>query len=113
LGEVNHGTADLIVKSVKPGDHLTANIILVDAAPDVLTADSGTPPTFVSSITGQAWCAAPDPPQLNLIVTGAPNDSGSFNQGGGISLPPQGGILRIGDGYGRMSNLSRRLTGSF
>ena len=100
LGDVNSDVAQLIVKDIQPGNDLSAQLTLVDAAPAVLTADSGTPPTFVSSITGQAWCAAPDPPQLNLIVTGAPNDSGAFNQGGGLSIPPQGGILRGGGGGG-------------
>lgn len=100
LGDVNSDVAQLIVKDIQPGNDLSAQLTLVDAAPAVLNADSGTPPTFVSSITGQAWCAAPDPPQLNLIVTGAPNDSGAFNQGGGISIPPQGGILRGGGGGG-------------
>lgn len=100
LGEVNHGTADLIVKSVKPSDNLTANIVFVDAAPSVLTADSGTPPTFVSQITGKAWCDAPDPPQLQLIVTGTPDDSGGFQPGVGVSMPPQSGILRPRGGGG-------------
>lgn len=98
LGEVNHGTADLIVKSVHPGDDLSATLVLVDAAPDVLTADSGTPPTFVSSISGQAWCDAPDPPQIDLIVTGTRNDGGNFNPGAGVFIPPQRGILRPGAG---------------
>lgn len=98
LGDVLQGVAPLIVKLIDPGDNLSAQLTLVDAAPAVLTADSGTPPPFVSAITGQSWCAAPDPPQLSLIVSGAPNDSGSFNQGGGLSLPPQGGILRGGGG---------------
>ncbi len=108
LGAVSRGTADLIVRAVRPSDNLSAELTLVDAAPAVLAADSGTPPPFVSSITGQAWCDAPDPPQLNLIVTGAPNDSGAFNQGGGVSLPPQGGILRGGGGGGNTTFNGRR-----
>jgi len=102
LGDVTRDVAQLIVRLVDPGDNLSAQLTLVDAAPAVLNADSGTPPPFVSSITGQSWCAAPDPPQLNLIVTGAPNDSGAFNQGGGISIPPQPGILRGGGSGGYM-----------
>lgn len=100
MGEVNHGTADLVVKSVKPSDNLTANIVFVDAAPAVLTADSGTPPTFVSSITGKAWCDAPDPPQLQLIVTGTPDDAGTYRPWVGVSLPPQSGVLRPSGGGG-------------
>ena len=100
LGDVAHDVAKLVVKQIIPGNDLSAQIVAVDYSDAVLNADSGTPPPFVSSITGQAWCAAPDPPQLNLIVTGAPNDSGAFNQGGGISIPPQGGILRGGGGGG-------------
>ena len=100
IGDMAHDVAKLVVNRIIPGNDLSAQIICVDYSDAVLNADSGTPPTFVSSITGQAWCAAPDPPQLNLIVTGAPNDSGAFNQGGGISIPPQGGILRGGGGGG-------------
>lgn len=108
LGEINHGTADLIVKSVIPSDNLTANIIMVDAAPAVLTADSGTPPTFVSAITGKAWCAAPEPPQLQLIITGSPDDGGNTHPGVGVSMPPQPGILRPdkGGGYLRVGRIS-------
>ena len=113
LGDVTRDVAQLIVKDIQPGDELSAQLTLVDAAPAVLTADSGTPPPFVSSITGQSWCAAPDPPQLNLIVSGAPNDSGAFNQGGGISLPPQGGILRGGGGGGGGAFIGGRRTISF
>jgi hypothetical protein len=110
LGEVNHGTADLIVKSVKPSDNLTASIVFVDAAPSVLTADSGTPPTFVSAITGKAWCDAPDPPQLQLIVTGTPDDAGTHRPWVGISLPPQSGILRPSGGSGGGGFLINRRT---
>lgn len=98
IGVVNQGVANLLITKIEPGNDLSATLTAVDAAPDVWTSDSGAPPPFVSDITGKAWCAVPDPPQLNLIVTGAPNDSGAFNQGGGISIPPQGGILRGGGG---------------
>jgi hypothetical protein len=104
LGDITQDVAPLIVKWIDPSADLSAQLTLVDAAPAVLTADSGTPAPFVSSITGQSWCAAPDPPQLNLIVTGAPNDSGAFNQGGGLSIPPQPGILRGGGGGGYLRN---------
>lgn len=104
IGEVNRGTALLLVTKIEPGDDLGATITAVDAATDVWVSDTGTPPTFVSAITGTAWCAPPDPPQLNLIVTGSRNDSGAFNPGGGISIPPQPGILRGGGGGGYLRN---------
>jgi len=103
VGDVASDVAKLVVNRVIPGGDLSAQIVCVDYSDAVLNADSGTPPPFVSSITGQSWCAAPDPPQLNLIVTGAPNDSGAFNQGGGISIPPQPGILRGGGAGGYFS----------
>jgi hypothetical protein len=98
LGDVNQGVAALIVKQIDPGTDLSAQLTLVDAAPAVLDADSGTPPSFTSAITGQSWCAAPDPPQLDLIVTGTPDDAGTFQHRTGVSIPPQPGILRGGNG---------------
>lgn len=98
LGAVQHGTADLIVRQIEPGSDLSAKLTCVDAAPAVLTADAGPVPAFVSNITNTAWCEAPAAPQLQLIVTGTRNDSGSFNQGAGVSIPPQGGIYRLGVG---------------
>lgn len=96
LGTVAHGTADLIVKNVEPGDDLSAKLTLVDAAPAVLTADSGVPPTFVSSITGQSWCAAPDPPTVTIRSgDSAPDDAGVIHARGGVSSPPGGGIHRL------------------
>lgn len=94
LGTVNHGTADLLVKEIVPSDNLTAELTLVDAAPAVWAADAGTPPPFVSNITNTAWCEAPEPPQLQLVVTGTRDDAGVHTPGVNVSMPPQGGIYR-------------------
>jgi hypothetical protein len=95
LGEVNRGVAQLIVRAIEPGDELTATLTCVDAAPAVWTADSGTPPAFVSDITGKPWCAPPDPPVVNIRAgDSAPDDAGVIHATTGISLPPQGGVYR-------------------
>ena len=107
LGEVNHGTADLLVKAVEPGDDLTAQLTLVDAAPDVWTADAGTPPPFVSDITNAAWCEAPPPPQLQLVVSPARATSGALTPGVGVDLPPTSGIHRTPpDRFGGVNTVS-------
>lgn len=100
LGEVTQDVAQLLVKAIDPGDDLSAQLTLVDAAQSVLDVDAGTPPTFVSSITGQAWCAAPDPPDLSIIYSAGPNsprnDGGTTRALVGVGIAPQGGIYRMG-----------------
>jgi hypothetical protein len=95
LGEVTRGVAKLMVRSIEPGDDLTATLTCVDAAPAVWTADSGTPPAFVSDITGKPWCSPPDPPSI-VIRAGdsAPDDAGVIHASSGVSAPPQDGIYR-------------------
>jgi hypothetical protein len=96
VGEVNRGVAQLIVRKVEPGDDLTATITAVDAAPAVWTADSGTPPAFVSDITGKAWCAAPAPPIVHIRAgDSAANDAGVIKAVTGVGSNPQGGIYRF------------------
>lgn len=101
LGEVSRGVAQLIVRLIEPSDDLTATLTCVDAASAVWTADSGTPPTFVSAITGKAWCAAPAAPVVNIRAgDSAPDDAGVIKAQTGVSTSPQGGIYRfhIADG---------------
>jgi hypothetical protein len=96
LGEVSRGVAQLIVRLIEPSDELTATLTCVDAAPAVWTADSGTPPVFVSAITGKAWCAPPLPPVVNIRAgDSAPDDAGVIKAQTGISSNPQGGIFRF------------------
>jgi hypothetical protein len=95
LGEVTRGVAQLMVRSIEPGDDLSATITCVDAAPAVWTADSGTPPEFVSDISGKAWCAAPDPPVVTIRAgDSAPDDAGVIHAQTGVSIPQQGGVYR-------------------
>lgn len=90
VGEVNHEVAPLIVRKIEPGDDLTATITCVDAAPAVWTSDAGTPPVFVSDITGKSWCAAPDAPVLTIRAgttavdnAGLAGNESGFSGGGG------------------------------
>lgn len=95
LGEVNRGVAQLIVRAIEPGDDFSATLTCVDAAPGVWTADSGTPPAFVSDITGKAWCAPPDPPVVTIRAgDSAPDDAGVIHAQTGVNATPQGGIYR-------------------
>jgi len=104
LGESTRMTADLVVKTVEPGDEFSAIITAVDAAPIVHTADTGDPPPFVSDITGQAWCAPPDPPVVHIRAgDSAANDAGVVDAQTGVGSQPSGGIYRfpvISGGYG-------------
>jgi len=51
MGVLNAESVEMIVKGIEPGPDLTAKLVLVDAAPAVLTADSGPIPAFDSQIT--------------------------------------------------------------
>jgi len=96
LGEVNRTVAELIVKSVLPSNDLSAQLVCVDAAPDVLTADAGTPPPFVSDITGVSWCAPPDPPVVTIRAgDSAADDAGVVQASPGVSGAPAPGIYRV------------------
>lgn len=101
VGEVNRGVAPLIVRKIEPGDDLTATITAVDAASDVWTADGGTPPPFVSDISGKSWCAAPPPPVVTIRAgDSAPDDAGIIKAVTGISSDPKGGLYRFPVGGG-------------
>jgi hypothetical protein len=96
LGEVNRVTTALLVRAIDPSDGLNATLTCVDAAPGVWSADSGTPPTFVSQITGTAWCAPPDLPVVTIRAgDSAPDDAGVIHAQTGVSAPPQPGIHRV------------------
>lgn len=96
LGEVSRGVAQLIVRAIEPGDDFTATLTCVDAASAVWDADSGTPPAFVSSITGKPWCAPPPPPVVTIRAgDSAPDDAGVIKAVTGVSSQPQGGIFRF------------------
>lgn len=100
FGKTGQDTIPMIVTKIEPGVDLSAKITAIDAAPGVLTADAGTPPTFVSQITGQPWQEAPLPPDLLIINSDQTltlaNDAGntsarmSVTVGGHWSLPIRG-----------------------
>jgi hypothetical protein len=82
FGLAGQESIDMIVMKIEPGADLSAKITAVDAAPAVLTADSGTPPTFISNITGAPWNDPPPPPDLVIIASGeqqGPPDDGGIN----------------------------------
>lgn len=81
FGELGNDSIPLVITKIEPDADFSAKITAVDAAPAVLDADSGTPPTWVSEITGQPWLDAPNPPDLLIIdsdqLQGSPNDGGN------------------------------------
>ncbi len=93
VGITSSETARLIVTKITPGPDLSAKLTCVDEGPAIYTADSGTPPAFVSQITGQLWEAPPPPPNIVEIfsdqISSLPGDSGSTTpvMHGGFSLP--------------------------
>lgn len=96
IGEIQNEVSKLIVKTVEPGQDLSATITAVDYSDTVINADAGTPPAFVSGINGKLWCSAPDAPQLNIRVsTSAANDAGLTHNEAGISSGGGSGIYRL------------------
>ncbi|MDW5266922.1 MULTISPECIES: host specificity factor TipJ family phage tail protein [Acidobacteriaceae] len=66
-GEAGKDSIPLVITKIEPAADFAAKITAVDAAYAVLDADSGTPPTWTSQITGQPWLDAPAPPDLLII----------------------------------------------
>lgn len=96
IGERTLVTQRLIVQRIEPQQDLTARITAVDEAPDVPAAGTGTPPPFVSAITGTPWCAAPPPPDVNVRISdSAANDAGVIHAVAGISGAAKPGIHRM------------------
>lgn len=99
LGEVNQLVLPALITNIQPGQDMlkrTAKLQLVDAAPGVWDALNAVPPPFVSSISGKSWCAAPDPPQINIrIGTSVPDNGGLKHNQGGFSGTPGSGIWRL------------------
>lgn len=96
VGEVASAVAALIVRKIETQGELAARLTCVDASPAVWDADAGTPPAFVSEITGQPWCAPPPPPTVNIRAGNtAPDDSGVIKVQPGVSGQPPPGIHRI------------------
>lgn len=68
FGITGSESVEMLIRSIEPGEDLTARITGVDAAPAVWTADDGTIPTFNSQITA--------PPSLDQpVVTSVRSDS--------------------------------------
>jgi len=104
IGEVNNVSTPMLITGIEAAGSMLerkATLTLVDAAPGVWTASSGTPPPFVSSINGTPWCAPPDPPTVSIRVGNtSPDDAGVVRPGPGISNVPGGGIYRGVPMYG-------------
>lgn len=104
VGEVSRGVAALIVRAVEPREDMKATLTLVDAAPGVWTADAGTPPPFISEITGTPWCSPPEPPSVTIRPgDSAPDDGGVVTPDPGVGgdSGPGGierGVVRGGNG---------------
>jgi hypothetical protein len=103
FGLAGQESIDMIVMKIEPGNDLSGKITAVDASPAVLTADSGTPPTFISSITGAPWNDPPPPPDLVIIASGEANVP---PDGGGINDP--GIVVGVGRGPSHIIRPPRR-----
>lgn len=81
FGVMGQDSIPLVITKIEPGADLSAKITAVDASYDVLDADSGPIPEFISQITGQPWLDAPNPPDLIIVdsgqIQGPPNDAGN------------------------------------
>jgi len=96
VGERTLVTQRLIVQRIEPQQDLSARITAVDEAPDVPAAGTGTPPTFVSAITGTPWCSAPPPPEVTIRISDSgPDDAGVIHAVTGVSGTPKPGIHRL------------------
>lgn len=96
IGERTLVTQRLIVQRIEPQNDLTARITAVDEAPDVPAAGTGTPPPFVSAITGTPWCAAPPPPEVTIRISDSGvDDAGVIHAVTGVSGTPKPGIHRV------------------
>ncbi|MDH3997704.1 MAG: host specificity factor TipJ family phage tail protein [Desulfuromonadales bacterium] len=71
FGEASRESVELLVKSIEPGEDLTARLRLVDAAPEVLQADQGVIPQFNPNLSGENlpnfW--VPPIPSINAITS--------------------------------------------
>jgi hypothetical protein len=83
FGEVGSESVELLVKSIEPGENLTAKITAVDHSPAIYQADQGTIPAFDSQISG----LEPLPP---VTLTGDPRSDESA-----LQRTPNGLIPRI------------------
>lgn len=93
FGEYENESIPVVITKIEPGADLSAKITGVDAAFAVLDADEGTPPEWVSQITGQPWLDAPDPPDFLLIdssqILSSPNDGGNTSAVISVKLSAQ------------------------
>lgn len=78
FGEVSTETQELKVLSIEPGRDLTARLTLIDAAPEIYDADTGTIPDFDSNITLPVEI---DPRPPIPTVTGVRSDTDSLYPG--------------------------------
>ena len=71
FGQTSLESVDLIVKSIEPGSDLSARLTLVDAAPAILSADTGSIPAFDPKITNTPprFRALPDTPHILQVYS--------------------------------------------
>lgn len=69
FGILGHESSKMLVKSVEPGEDLAATLVLLDAAPGVHAADTGTIPAYSSNMTlpQRPEADRPVPPQIISI----------------------------------------------
>jgi hypothetical protein len=71
FGQTDQISADMVVKDIIPASDLSANVVLVDAAPDIHDADTGEIPSFESHVTlpPDPKTVPPDPPLIDNVVS--------------------------------------------
>ena len=108
VGLTGSETARLIVTKITPGSDLSAKITCVDEAPSVYTAWTGTPPAFVSQITGQLWETPPPAPNITAVFS---DQIQSLPGDGGITSPLMNAGFTLPSGRIGMGTPDLRFTG--
>lgn len=82
VGETGEETVDLLVRAIRPGPDLTAQLVCVDAAPGVYTADTAEIPPFDPSITTPVELRVPPVPEVVRLTS----------DGGPVAATAEGGV---------------------
>lgn len=105
FGQTDLETVELVVKTIKPGDDLTAELELLDAAPDIHDSDTGTIPAFDPKITNTPPPQKAIPDQPVIIDIFSDEDALALNPDGSETpqiiidiepQPPEATVLRTG-----------------
>ena len=85
---------DCIVKEIEPLDELGARVVLVDAAPGILTADTGTIPAYTPQITLRPGLQAATKPLSKPRLLSVSSTDARGNEGRG-PVTDRGIVLKV------------------